>query len=224
MRRLQVLTGSLVLLAMVIAGLAVTGSNAANSSTYRDCSLLLGADPDYVQLSGATVGPGGKLAGQSQKTVKLQAWESTEPGDRSQHTTLSVTVTTPGSPARKVSGGGTGTAPVKLPLVGSPTGQTNTVSWAAVFDNGNHPCPSSQTPQNTNADPHPFVIKVTGPACVVPNVVGKKLKAAKKAIKKANCKVGKINGPTKSSSKVIKQKPKPGIRLAPGSKVKLTTQ
>ena len=58
----------------------------------------------------------------------------------------------------------------------------------------------------------------------MPNVVGETLKKAKKALKKADCKLGKVKGPHKSSSKVIKQKPKPGTRLAPGSKVKVTTQ
>ncbi|TMM10564.1 MAG: PASTA domain-containing protein [Actinobacteria bacterium] len=221
MRRLHLLVGSLALL-VVIAGLAVTGSNAANSPTYRDCSLVGGFDPDYIQLTGASVGPGGALRAQSQKTVKLAAWESTGFMDRTHHVTFHVTVSAPGSPSRKVSGDGTGHVSLKLPLVGSPTGRTNTVDWAAVFDNANHPCPGSDTPQNVTSNP--FVIKVTGPACVVPNVVGETLKKAKKALKKADCKLGKVKGPHKSSSKVIKQKPKPGTRLAPGSKVKVTTQ
>ncbi|TML32586.1 MAG: hypothetical protein E6G29_13065 [Actinobacteria bacterium] len=140
MRRLHLLVGSLALL-VVIAGLAVTGSNAANSPTYRDCSLVGGFDPDYIQLTGASVGPGGALRAQSQKTVKLAAWESTGFMDRTHHVTFHVTVSAPGSPSRKVSGDGTGHVSLKLPLVGSPTGRTNTVDWAAVFDNGNHPCP-----------------------------------------------------------------------------------
>ena len=52
-----------------------------------------------------------------------------------------------------------------------------------------------------------------------------KLKAAKKALKKASCKPGKVskrNGATAKTGKVKKQSPKPGKVLAPGAKVKLT--
>jgi len=62
------------------------------------------------------------------------------------------------------------------------------------------------------------------PLCVVPKVKGKKLAAAKSAIKRAHCSVGKV---TKAFSarvkkgRVISQKPSPGKKLAAGSKVKL---
>jgi PASTA domain/IPT/TIG domain len=58
--------------------------------------------------------------------------------------------------------------------------------------------------------------------CVVPNVKGKRLKAAKKAIRRANCKVGAIQRRDGKPGKVIRQNPKPRKVLAPGSKVKLT--
>lgn len=61
------------------------------------------------------------------------------------------------------------------------------------------------------------------PQCVVPNVVGKKLWKAKRAIKKAHCAVGKVRK-KKSSHKpnrVLSQRPKHGKRLAAGSKVAL---
>ena len=60
--------------------------------------------------------------------------------------------------------------------------------------------------------------------CVVPKVKGKKLRAAKSAIKRAHCSVGKV---TKAFSarvrkgRVISQKPAPGKKLPAGSKVKL---
>ncbi len=222
MRKRHVVRGLVVLIVAALAASAASISSAANSPTFRDCSFVGGLDPDFVQLTGATIGPGGALNAKSTNSVKLKASESSDPGDSSGHDTFKVTVTAPGSPARKVSGAATGKVILKLPLVGSPSGKTNTVSWSATFDNGNHMCPSSQTPQNTG--PRPFVIKVTGPACVVPNVVGKKLKAARKALKKAHCKLGKVNGPKKDSSTVIKQHPAPGKQLAPGSRVKVTTQ
>ncbi len=58
--------------------------------------------------------------------------------------------------------------------------------------------------------------------CVVPKLKGKKVKAAKKAIGRADCKTGKITRRKGKPGKVIKQNPKPGKVLAPGTKVKLT--
>ncbi|MGN6662923.1 MAG: PASTA domain-containing protein [Solirubrobacterales bacterium] len=67
--------------------------------------------------------------------------------------------------------------------------------------------------------------KFTYKACVVPKLSGKKLKAAKKKLRKASCKLGKVKrekGVTGKTGKVVKQSPKPGKQLAPGSKVKVT--
>ncbi len=67
--------------------------------------------------------------------------------------------------------------------------------------------------------------KFTYKACVVPKLNGKKLKAAKKKLKKASCKLGKVTrhkGVTSKTGKVVKQSPKAGKQLAPGSKVKVT--
>jgi hypothetical protein len=61
--------------------------------------------------------------------------------------------------------------------------------------------------------------------CKVPSLAGKKLEAAKKALRKADCKLGavkKLEGATSRTGKVKKQSPKPGKVLAPGSKVKAT--
>lgn len=61
--------------------------------------------------------------------------------------------------------------------------------------------------------------------CKVPQLRGKKLKAAKKRLKKAGCKIGKVKmlkGATTNTGKVKRQSPKPGKLLAPGSKVKVT--
>ena len=59
-------------------------------------------------------------------------------------------------------------------------------------------------------------------ACVVPKLGGKKLKGAKKRIRKGGCKVGAVKRPKSVSAKtgvVVKQNPKPGKILAPGAKV-----
>jgi hypothetical protein len=61
--------------------------------------------------------------------------------------------------------------------------------------------------------------------CKVPQLKGKKLKAAKKKTRKGDCKLGKVkklDGATAKTGKVTKQNPKPGKILAPGSKVKIT--
>lgn len=61
-------------------------------------------------------------------------------------------------------------------------------------------------------------------ACVVPKLAGKRLKAAKKSLKHASCKLGtvkKIAGPAAKAGKVVKQSPKVGKVLVPGAKVNL---
>jgi uncharacterized delta-60 repeat protein len=60
--------------------------------------------------------------------------------------------------------------------------------------------------------------------CIVPKLKGKTVKAAKKAIKRAHCSVGKVTKAFSAKVKkgrVISQKPKAGKKLAPGAKVKL---
>jgi hypothetical protein len=61
--------------------------------------------------------------------------------------------------------------------------------------------------------------RFTYTACLVPNLKGKKLKAARKALTKADCKLGKIKGEKSKSAKVIKQNPKHGKVLPPGAQV-----
>lgn len=61
--------------------------------------------------------------------------------------------------------------------------------------------------------------------CQVPKLKGKRLKAAKKALFRADCKLGKVQrrkvGSGKRRHKVIEQSPKPGKVLASGSKVRV---
>ena len=61
--------------------------------------------------------------------------------------------------------------------------------------------------------------------CTVPKLKTKKLKAAKKKIRAGNCKVGKVTkrkGATAKTGKVVKQRPKPGSILSPGTTIKVT--
>jgi hypothetical protein len=142
------------------ASLAVAAAGAANSPTFRDCSLVSGLDPDFVQLSGVTVGPQGTLSvPRGQRQVQLLASESSDPGDNLAHVTLNAAVTTPHVPPQTVSGAETGKVILAVPLLKSQQGgRTYIISWSATFDNGNHLCPSAQTPENT--EPHPFVVTV----------------------------------------------------------------
>jgi hypothetical protein len=76
----------------------------------------------------------------------------------------------------------------------------------------------------TVAGTTPVVVadKFTYTACIVPKLTGKKLKASKKRLKKSDCRVGKVKklgDATAKTGKVVKQSPKPGKVLAPGSKV-----
>jgi hypothetical protein len=67
--------------------------------------------------------------------------------------------------------------------------------------------------------------KFTYKGCVVPNLRKKKLKQAKKQLRKAGCKVGrvkKLDGATPKTGKVVKQSAKPKKVLGPGAKVNLT--
>ncbi len=57
------------------------------------------------------------------------------------------------------------------------------------------------------------------PACLVPKLKGHSLRVNRKKLKKAGCKLGKVKGKKTKSAKVIKQSPKPGKLLAPGTKV-----
>lgn len=62
-------------------------------------------------------------------------------------------------------------------------------------------------------------------ACVVPKLGGKKLRGAKKRIRKGGCKVGKAKkteGVTAKTGVIVKQSPKAGKILAPGAKVNVT--
>jgi hypothetical protein len=97
---------------------------------------------------------------------------------------------------------------IKVPAHGSVT-----LRWAYIAD-------FHQATVNSLAKHATVVVK----GCTVPNVVGKTLAAAKKAIKRANCAVGKVRHvhPTKASSgRVVSQSPKAKTNVDYGTKVAL---
>jgi hypothetical protein len=145
----------------------VSTVRAANSPTFRDCSLIGGLDPDFVQLSAVTPGPSGVTVAPTAGAVTLQASESADPLDNLGHVTLTATVTSPGAPAQTASGAGTGKVTLTVPLASSSTGAVNTIAWKASFDNGVHACPGGGiTPQNPSGNP--FVVTVASSATPPP--------------------------------------------------------
>jgi hypothetical protein len=145
-------------------------AGAANSPAFRDCAHVFGLDPDFVQLSGATIGPGGRLAvTSSQAAVTVKASESSIPGDKLNHVSFSVTVTGTGTGMNTVSGTGVGDVTLSVPLGGVAPGGRYSLDWSATFDNGTHRCPGPADPQNMSANP--FVLTViSGPAPPTPTL------------------------------------------------------
>lgn len=151
--------------------LPVQPASADNTAAFRDCSFVGGLDPDFVELSGAKVDSQGKLSvTPTQNQVTLTASESSDPGDGMGHDTFTVTVSAPNVPARRFSGAGTGRVVLSVPLAGAAVGSAYTISWSATFDNGNHTCPSSATPQNTGSMPFVLNVVANSPTSTPPTV------------------------------------------------------
>ena len=158
--RIRLLAG-LAVPALALAWPAIPAASAANTPTFRDCSLSGGLDPDFVELIGAKVTPEGTLT-VSPKTASLtlKASESSDPKDNEGHDTFKISVTAPGVATQAASGEGTGKVELEAPLRRRIIGRQYTISWAATFDNGLHSCPGEFTPENTT--PKPFVVTVAG--------------------------------------------------------------
>lgn len=60
--------------------------------------------------------------------------------------------------------------------------------------------------------------------CVVPKLAGRRLKAAKKKVRKGDCRPGEVKkrgDATAKTGRVVKQSPKPGKVIAPGGRVRI---
>jgi hypothetical protein len=103
-------------------------------------------------------------------------------------------------------------------VTGLSNGTTYTFTVAAKNALGTGAASAASNAVTPTAPPPPV-------KCVVPNVKGKPLATARKKITAGHCKTGKVTT-TKSKTvrrgNVISQKPKPGTKLARGSKVELT--
>jgi hypothetical protein len=95
----------------------------------------------------------------------------------------------------------------------SPPGSPGTVDVRVSTPGGSSPTVAGDQFTYTASPAAPPV------KCVVPKLKGKTLKATKMRLKKAECKLGKVEGKNSKKAKVKKQKPKPGAVLSRGSKV-----
>lgn len=96
---------------------------------------------------------------------------------------------------------------------------------------GNVPV-SITTPAGTATGPQAFSYVSAAPApvavpptCKVPKLSGRTLKSAKKRIRAAECRVGKLtkrHGATAKDGEIVKQVPKPGATVPVNTKVKIT--
>jgi IPT/TIG domain/PASTA domain len=64
--------------------------------------------------------------------------------------------------------------------------------------------------------------RFTYEGCVVPKLKKKVLESTKHAVRRTECKLGKVTRRKKKARHVVKQSPKPGTVLPPGSKVNVT--
>jgi hypothetical protein len=128
-------------------------------------------------------------------------------------------VTFGGVPAASVSVTSEGALTAVAPARATAGAVTVTVTTIA----GKGSAPQAFTYEAPPVTPLP-IVTVT-PTCVVPNLAGKNLKAAKAALEKAKCKLGKVTklaGATPKSGKVAKQGAKAGAKVAVGTKVAVT--
>jgi hypothetical protein len=109
--------------------------------------------------------------------------------------------------------------PIAVPAVASSASSTEVVPVKVTTVAGTATSPQQFT----------YVLPPSTPLgrlqCVVPKLTGRTLAAAKKALTKAHCRLGKVKklgGATPKSGKVSRQGSKPGAKLAYGSKVAVT--
>lgn len=138
-------------------------------------------------------------------------------------------VTIAGSDFRGVSGVRFGSVPASSFEVVSeaeitataPAGAAGAVDVSVATDAGTSPALAGDrfTYTTPPAAPAPAPPAPPPSTCVVPKLVGKNLKAARKALAGSDCTLGKVKGEKGKAAKVVKQAPKPGTSRAAGSAV-----
>jgi PASTA domain/Divergent InlB B-repeat domain len=110
-------------------------------------------------------------------------------------------------------------AGTKVTLVATPHSGSKLATWSGGGCSGTGDCHVTIAPNTTLT-----ATFVKQPKCVVPNVKGKTVSAAKRALKSHACTVGKVRRMSSRKIKkgrVISEKPKAGARLRHGAKVNL---
>lgn len=186
------------------------GSPAATTSGYATNELGLNATvqaaPEVQQISPTT----GPIAGGTSVTIAGGSFESV------------TSVDFGGTPAASFEVNSD-----KSIVASSPSAQAGPVSVSVTTIAG-----TTTAPQKYNyvapapiLTPTPSPISTFHPTCKVPKLQGKTLKSAKKRIRSADCRVGKLTkreGATAKDGEVVKQVPKPGKTVPATTKVKLT--
>jgi Divergent InlB B-repeat domain/PASTA domain len=143
-----------------------------------------------------------------------------------------LTVTSSGSGAGTVSSSPAGIACGSICshefAAGAAVTLTASPAAGSSFDGWSGACTGTGTCQfnmASNVSVGALFDSIPKPDCVVPRVIGRRLAAAKTAVVRGHCAVGKVTKAFSSkvkSGRVIYQKPRPGTRLAAGSRVRLT--
>jgi hypothetical protein len=213
---LQTFTANLPIQAGDLIGVDPTsGSDKIGTAEVAGASYGFIFPPPFDQ---ATVAPSGTVAGKeillSAEVQPVPAVDSITPefGPVTGGTTVTIT----GTNLNAASAVKFGTVPAssftvesetKITATAPPSSKVGTVDVTVTTLAGTSPA--------TRSD------QFTYQGCVVPRLKGKKVKAAKNAIRRANCKVGTVKRRNGKPGRVLKQKPKPGKVLAPGTKVNL---
>lgn len=168
-------------------------------------------------FDGATVAPSGSVAGKeielSAEVQPTPAITSLAPNFGSIAGGTSVVIT--GTNLNSASAVTFGTVPAttftvesetQITAIAPPSASAGTVDVTATTIAGTSPLAKGD--------------QFTYEACRVPKLKNKQLKSARQALRRADCKLGKVTRKRhRRSNKVIRQKPRPGRQLPPGSKV-----
>jgi PASTA domain/IPT/TIG domain len=204
----------------------IVGDNDLNASTVPNaCLFETGDSSDTVGEAGGDVGTGGTFTQgvtQSELRVNVTATLLPPPAISGESPAAGpvgggTVVTLTGANFAEVSGVSFGALPAQSFVVNSEAQITAIAPASAVL--GAVPIYVG-TVAGTATAPTSFVYE----GCAVPKLKGRKLKAAKKKLRAAGCKIGKVKkrkGATAKTGKVVKQNPKPGRILAPGTAVKV---
>jgi hypothetical protein len=210
-----------------IAGAGVTVDPATGDATF-DASFLLSANvpgvgtctlgtsgsPVTVHLSTADGSPWDATTGKFQMADKTFALPAPDCGGNAILSGAIGLVLSTAAGANSIVLNGIATRRVDTSTTTQTPGATGPSGGGITTTPGGNP--SEVTPLNA-----PSVKKF----CVVPKLVGKTLKQAKRALKKAGCKVGKAkkkNSKKRKKGRILKQRYKVGTKLPAGTKIPLT--